>query len=416
MTAFEFRPAGADAADPGARQIEWPIQPLGAQSAIILDVDPFLSRFGQVPEPAVDFSRVAIGAYLADRLVRRSMVSWSRDITLMVHLIDPGGFQPAVEPLTLVLGWVTGDAWTVVPLPDRTTRSERADAEMSSHVCLASGGLDSLCGALLAPEGTVLLGHRDNKTVAHAQGLVRSDLEGRPYQQIRVGVRRPNERSSRSRSVMFAALGAALAGAKGSENLIIPENGFTSLNPPLTASRGGPHTTRSTHPTTIAYLNAVIELLGIGVTVANPYQWLTKGELIKRTAEIVGSDRLEDMIPHTFSCATGNTQFFKGGSAFQNCGVCVACMTRRGAIRMSGLVDKTEYTIDNVSSDVRTHFLAERGRAVSVVTALRGWRPDIAKLISMGPFPDGFDYDRAADLLDRGLGELTLGLPRASDD
>lgn len=149
----------------------------------------------------------------------------------------------------------------------------------------------------------------------------------------------------------------------------------------------------------------------IGVAIANPYQWLTKGELIKRAAEAVGTDRLEEIIPHTFSCATGNTQFFKGGSAFQNCGVCVACMTRRGAIRMSGLVDKTDYTIDNLSSDVRTRFLAERGKAVTVVTALRGWRPDAAKLISMGPFPEGFDYDRASALLDRGLGELTLGLP-----
>lgn len=411
MSTFEFRPASADVAEPAARQIEWPTQLRGAQSAIILDVDPFLSSFGQMSDPAIDLARVATGAYLADRLARRSSVSWSRDITLMVHLIDPTRFQPAVEPLSLVLGWVTGDAWTIVPVPDPAKGTEGAAAESAANVCLTSGGLDSLCGALLAPEGTILLGHRDSKTVAHAQGLVRADLENRLYQQVRVGVQRPNERSSRSRSIMFAALGTALAAARGAATLIIPENGFTSLNPPLSAARGGPHTTRSTHPTTIAYLNAINNRLGIGVTIANPYQWLTKGELIKRAAEAIGTDRLEEIIPHTFSCATGNTQFFKGGSASQNCGVCVACMTRRGAIRISGLVDKTDYTIDKLSSDVRTRFLAERGRAVSVVTALRGWRPDTAKLISMGPFPEGFDYDKALALLDRGLGELTLGLP-----
>jgi hypothetical protein len=316
MTAFEIRPAGTDATEPGARQIEWPTQPLGARPAIIIDADPFLSNFGQVPDSAIDLARVAIGAYLADRLVGRSSVSWSRDITLMVHLVDPVRFSPAVEPLSLVLGWVTGDTWTIVPVPDRMTRPVPVTVDPAKNVCLTSGGLDSLCGALLAPEGTVLLGHRDNKTVAHAQAQVRTDLEGRPYQQIRVGVQRPRERSSRSRSIMFAALGAALAGARRANALIIPENGFTSLNPPLSASRGGPHTTRSTHPTTIAYLNSVNELLDLGVTIANPYQWLTKGDLVRHTAESVGAERLQEIIPHTFSCATGNTQFFRGGSAF----------------------------------------------------------------------------------------------------
>jgi hypothetical protein len=256
-----------------------------------------------------------------------------------------------------------------------------------------------------------LLGHRDNKVVAYAQSLIRADLNDRHYQQVRVGVQRAKDRSSRSRAVLFVALGTALASARNASRLIVPENGFTSLNPPLSAARGGPRTTRSTHPTTIVYLNAVNELLGLDVKITNPYEWVTKGELLQQTASIIGREMLEEFIPHTFSCARGNNQFFRGGSAYQNCGVCVSCMTRRGAIRSSGLIDRTGYTVDLLQPKIRDEFLAIRGRDVDIVTALRGWRPDMAKLIAMGPFIAGFDYDRAIDLLTRGFEELVRGLP-----
>jgi 7-cyano-7-deazaguanine synthase in queuosine biosynthesis len=410
MTTVEILPAGTAPTHPGARHVQWPSHP-DPDGPVVLDADAFLTRFGPVPEPAIDLARVAVGAYLADRLLRRSSVAWSRDITLVVHLVDPNRFAPAIEALTLLLDWVSGDNWTLVAVPDTSARRDPATVEPTSRVCLASGGLDSTCGALLAPSGTTLFGHRDNKAVAHAQTLIRADLAGRPYEQIRVGVRRTAERSSRSRSIMFAALGTALAAARNADTLIIPENGFTSLNPPLSAARGGPRTTRSTHPTTIAYLNAVNIALDLGVTIQNPYEWLTKGDLIHQTAEAVGTDRLEEIVPHTFSCATANTQFFKGGSAFRNCGVCVACMTRRGGIRAAGLPDHTQYTVDYLAPDVRAEFLAERGQAVPLVTALRGWKPGTAQLIAMGPFPTRFDYDRAMDLLARGLEQLTLGLP-----
>jgi hypothetical protein len=86
-------------------------------------------------------------------------------------------------------------------------------------------------------------------------------------------------------------------------------------------------------------------------------------------------------------------------------------MTSRGSVRIAGLEDRSEYLVDRLEGDSRTHFLAERGGDLTVVGALKGWKPDEATLAAMGPFPDGFEFDRALDLLSRGVEELVDGVP-----
>jgi 7-cyano-7-deazaguanine synthase in queuosine biosynthesis len=415
MSTVEFLPEGAVQSRSEAVPIYWPL-PSGATSEhAIIDADPSFSQMGVIPPAAVDLGRVAIGAYLSDRMLPRSSVRWARDIELVVHMLEPAAFSPAIELCQKLLHWVSGDNWTIIPISGETERSEPSSKRTASEVSLLSGGLDSLCGALLAPEGTVFLGQRDSKAVAHAQALLRTDLEAiRPpfeYIQLRVQAIGPGELSSRSRSIMFMALGTVLAAGRDAATLFVPENGFTSLNPPLAANRGGPRTTRSTHPTTFAYANAINQCLGLPVILDNPYRWMTKGDLVSAAAAASGSDVLEDIIPHTFSCARANGHFFEGGSAFLNCGVCVACMTRRGSVRAAGLEDRTEYLVDRLAGDSRTKFLSERGGDLSVVRTLHGWRPNEATLVSMGPFPNDFDFDRGLELLARGVEELVNGLP-----
>jgi len=415
MSVVELLPESGAQSDRSALPIFWSTTPGAASEYAIIDADPFLSQLGNVPTSAVDLARLAVGAYLTDRMLPRSAVRWSRDIELVVHMLSPDEFSSTVELCQILLHWVSGDNWKIVPVADHTKRPEGSERQAASAVSLLSGGLDSLCGALLAPGGTIFLGQRDSKAVAHAQGLLRTDLDiVRPpfeYSQLRVQAIGPRELSSRSRSVMFMALGTALAAGCGASTLFVPENGFTSLNPPLAANRGGPRTTRSTHPTTFVYANAINQRLGLPARLANPYQWMTKGDLVRATAAVSGADRLEEVIPHTFSCARANGHFFQGGSAFLNCGVCIACMTRRGSVRTAGLDDRTEYLVDRLKGKSRTQFLSERGGDLAVVRALSGWQPDKATLASMGPFPDDFEFDRALELLARGIEELVNGLP-----
>ena len=61
------------------------------------------------------------------------------------------------------------------------------------------------------------------------------------------------ESTMRSRSILFLALGTLVGSALGlGTGLVVPENGLISLNVPLTFGRGGSHSTRTTHPHTIA--------------------------------------------------------------------------------------------------------------------------------------------------------------------
>ena len=84
----------------------------------------------------------------------------------------------------------------------------------------------------------------------------------------------------RSRSLLYLALGlAAAAGFGAATPLIIPENGWISLNPPLTANRLGSCSTRTTHPYFLEQLTGLWRAAGLANPLVNPYQGLTKGEI-----------------------------------------------------------------------------------------------------------------------------------------
>ena len=87
----------------------------------------------------------------------------------------------------------------------------------------------------------------------------------------------------RSRSLLYLALGlAAAAGFGVTTPLIIPENGWISLNPPLTTNRLGSLSTRTTHPYFLEELTGLWQAAGIETPLVNPYNNLTKGEIVRR--------------------------------------------------------------------------------------------------------------------------------------
>ena len=65
-----------------------------------------------------------------------------------------------------------------------------------------------------------------------------------------------------------------------SVRLIIPENGVISLNIPLTVHRSGSLSTRTTHPYYMGMFQCLLDNLSIDVTFYNPYQFMTKGEML----------------------------------------------------------------------------------------------------------------------------------------
>jgi hypothetical protein len=125
-------------------------------------------------------------------------------------------------------------------------------------------------------------------------------------------------------------------------------------NPPLGPERGGAYTTRSTHPVTIGRFNGILGQLGLAIHVENPRAWRTKGELVTAALAMTPAD-LSAGAALTMSCAKLNGNFYPGGDPNGQCGLCVACVTRRGSLIAAGIPDRTEYLLNRLVGESAQH-------------------------------------------------------------
>ena len=289
-------------------------------------------------------------------------------------------------------------------------------SQTTSAYCRA--GLDSYCGALLRHQqpGTALfLAHADTATaIRRAQDELTTHLAAltppRKYVQHRLHPHTRGNGTPKTRSLLFMALAVAAASGLGAGRVLVPENGFTSINPPLEPSRAGVMTTRSTHPWTFHQLASLLRQIGLGsIAVINPHANLTKGELVRLA---LGSDPAAlAAAAKTVSCAMLNAGRPAGGNANLQCGACIACQVRRGAFHGAGLPDPTPYAVTGanqaLAEKVRKH---RRHDLAAVQTAISGGIPD-HRIFGNALWPDDTDFDAVLDLCVRGLQELSL-VPR----
>jgi hypothetical protein len=398
---FELVTHPGDAVAPDARLLVWP--PDGTSATVRASLDPWLGPLGDRRTPRG----------------RRGL----REFHLTVHVTDPSAWTAATAPAAELLGFLTGDQWTLGLHPDPSHRP--ADPHTPSgagDVLLFSGGLDSFCGtalALAAPaaRAPAFMAHRDNPVIAAAQRRASAWITANlcptfTLQTHRLAQAEPKaEPTERSRSLLFAALGIASAAGRGATRLQVPENGWTSLNPPLRDNRGGWLSTRSTHPQTFALLGELLDRLGVAIDVANPHGWLTKGELVRAAAQTGGAD-FPAGVAGTLSCAKLDGRLYGGGHPGLNCGLCVACLVRRAAIQAAGIPDRTEYLIDRLTGPPLKLLLERRRPDFTAVRVAVAAGVDESALLAAASLPMNFDVDRALELWQRGLEELAdLDLP-----
>ena len=133
------------------------------------------------------------------------------------------------------------------------------------------------------------------------------------------------ELTHRTRSFLFAALGAVIARLFGRNRISIFENGVVSLNLPPVAQVVGARATRTTHPQVLAGFRRLLRnVLSRPFDVDNPFMWLTKAEVIQRIA----ANGCSDLIRHTRSC----TRVHDMTVMHPHCGRCSQCVDRRFAI------------------------------------------------------------------------------------
>lgn len=421
MPLTHFYVAGEDSSNQSPadhHRLQWPTAS-GETDTVKSVVGWWLPSLGQIPTQAIDLVRIAGGAYLADRLSGRPS-AFTRQLHLTVEVADPGPWEgEAISQLAQLLFWLTGDTWDIQLIQDPTTPDAPAAAEAFEtvgSVALLSGGLDSFLGALhllaTLSESPLFVGHYDTATaVRRAQNTIHSWLQENytpppSYTQIEfTQVEDKKESSSRSRSLLFVALGVAVAASRRAPTLFVPENGFTSLNLPLHPNRAGALSTRSTHPETFYRVNTLLQTLRLPITVINSFAAHTKGEEMRLVADShppIGWDRVASL---TVSCSKLDGARIKGGNSTLNCGLCYACVTRRGAFIAAGVDDTTIYLSDELTGDARLKLLERRysDRAAISYALTRGIDDDA---IDAGTWPPDADLDAISDLARRGLTEL----------
>ncbi|MEU0132094.1 hypothetical protein [Streptomyces sp. NPDC006289] len=374
-----------------------------------------LDLIGPVPVAAADLVRIATSAYLADRRTSRP-TTFVRTIELTAHTVNPEPWNSAPgELIEELLHWLTGDVWHLHAVPATPTDRTQTPLPSADDVMLLSGGLDSLCGAIdHLQDGTerIHLSHYDGSTaVRRAQTTASFWLRSHAshplrHRTIKIRQNGPAEPTSRSRSLLFAALAAATAATVSSPQVTVPENGFTSINPPLTTARGGTLTTRSTHPGTFHRLNALLAALDIPVTIANPYLHCTKGELLQRAHDQAG-DALLAAAAATLSCGKLDGARYPGGNANLNCGLCVACLVRRGSFTAGPHSDPTVYLVDHLAGPPREKLLRNRRKDLTDVQQAVLSGIDEIDILAVGDLPPETDFDAIVDLCQRGLQELS---------
>lgn len=372
-----------------------------------------LENAGFSPSTATwDFVLFAFAVCAADFAVIRKNAAdgWTRQLKLEVTLNDPMPWNREIPKLETMLRTLTGDFWKL-SFTDGGPTPPRGNRGLCDRDCVAllSGGLDSLVGGIDAtaqgkrPIFVSQLAHEDSerqRTYAdvlggarwHQQWSHRIDFKGR------------REPSTRGRSMAFyalAVLSASLLSVPQPE-VIVPENGFISVNPPLLPGRMASLSTRTTHPLFMRQLQEVLPILGIDVRLTMPYQFKTKGEML---AECADQNLLTDYASDTTSCGRFRTY------NRTHCGRCVPCMVRKAAfLRWGPYSDRTKYRFDNVANARKTSADDPMAVAVAVLTARNsGIDKLLGATLSFAWPTERSNYRR---MLESGLDELAALLER----
>ena len=357
-----------------------------------------------------DFATFALAVSAADLSVPRALSAdgWTRVIELTVALVDPEPFVQAVCLLQEMLRFLTGDFWRLnfesggLPAP-ASTAPKSFDADC---VSLLSGGVDSLVGAIdlthqgLKPLFVSQMAKGDSDTqVRYAKKLGAADRHLQWNHNIRVV--HEAERSTRGRSLVFFAFAAlaasALSGEQARVKVYVPENGFISLNIPLSPGRAGSLSTKTTHPVFLDRLQRVWDFLGLQVELVRPYAFKTKGELM---AECLDQATLAELVGESTSC--GRFGYYN----YTHCGRCVPCLVRRSSFLRAGLTDTTaSYHFPSLKTAGRSSGANDIGAVAAAV--LRNESLGVRRLTSgQLSFASPADRTQYEGVVSRGLGEL----------
>ena len=319
-----------------------------------------------LPANVADLLDVVMAVYAADRRSRRDFkgaAAGQRSIGVRVGVRNPSRWatNAMAHKLGELLYWLSEDEWSI-EFTGRQTSPSSAESdrflfqltpEPPVRVSLFSGGLDSLAGLVARAQedsggSSVLVSGYTHGRLAHQQRLqvdfIRSawrrdglfeEAAGIRHVAVPFGIRKPfgyrEEKTQRTRALVFLTLGMATALQAGHDTLWVYENGVGALNLPLNATQLGTDNYRGVHPRSLILAQDFLSLaLDQPVHLWNPFLFSTKAQMCKALA----GDELAAVVSHTVSC-DGFPQRIRNQPS--QCGHCTSCILRRQSLRASGL-------------------------------------------------------------------------------
>jgi 7-cyano-7-deazaguanine synthase in queuosine biosynthesis len=306
---------------------------------------------------AADLVRIGAYVYAADQSISRGGpkdvygAHWRRQFGMAIPVGDPAFWNRAdvAAQLAMTLNFLSDDTWEFSFSEARPGVEQLVfsldDKELLGNpdsVILFSGGADSLCATVDAVSvrglRPVLVSHRPAPSVDAQQKRLVAELRQRfdnwDFPQVSIWVHRKgrdaSETSQRTRAFLFASLGAAIAAQLGLSNLLLADNGVTSVNLPISAQLVGALASRSTHPRFVRLFHELLAMLfAEPIVVSNPLWSSTRTEALENLKRAGVADLLQE----TNSCAHR-----RGRSRVQpHCGTCSQCIDRRFASIAAGL-------------------------------------------------------------------------------
>lgn len=315
-------------------------------------------------QQAIDLLYISLSVFAADRLFLRenTIDGWSREIKIYIPVLEYDLWENAKLTLEEMLNFLSGDRWTFVFRKRELSENEKEkyerwekskqDVKDYDQLCMFSGGLDSFIGAIdLLESGnkkTLFISHygggkgtKEFQDILKEKFIEHYSLELRDFHQYYAKVVSGVEDTTRTRSFMFFSHALAVASClKKRVKLIIPENGFISLNIPSTFSRIGTSSTRTTHPHYLSLFQKLLDIINIPVMLINPYRFKTKGEML---LECKNQIFVKNNLENTMSCSHPDIGRMKKEKEARHCGYCLPCVIRQAAIMRSGMIDKSSY-------------------------------------------------------------------------
>ncbi|MFX1411760.1 MAG: 7-cyano-7-deazaguanine synthase [Promethearchaeota archaeon] len=316
-----------------------------------------------------DLLDIGVVVYMSDLYTKREH-DLGRRLGVFMPVRHPTLWSGAHRNLERAVASLGRDDFTI-HFVKRKERRDHVDFSSRSDeqcVCLFSGGLDSLAGAVWALDNgltPVLVSHYASGQIASLQKSLVAELEkiyDRELRHIPVFVAKSRSRKARYvlsglprsvmaqhlRSFLFLSLAAATALESGIGDIFVFENGPIALNPLFSEARIN---TRTTHPHFLAYFRALIKaVFGVELNIENPFTYLTKGQVVS----VLARPELDRLAARTNSCwnwfkvPVMAKQLHIEWRQERHDGNCLPCILRRTALHRAGLWGKDARYLTNI--------------------------------------------------------------------